>query len=67
MEAGVSPGGGSVTLRVEREFEAEMVAETKVRVYVSDQSDDLEDKDYDFDGESFDYDDLDPDALDDEL
>lgn len=67
VEAGVSPGGGSVTLRVEREFEAELVAETKVRVYVSDQSDDPEDKDYDFDGESFDYDDLDPDALDDEL
>ncbi|MNW14381.1 Outer spore coat protein E (CotE) [compost metagenome] len=56
-----------MTLRVEREFEAELVAETKVRVFVTDQTDDPEDKDYDFDGESFDFDDLDPDALDDEL
>lgn len=56
-----------MTLRVEREFEVELVAETKVRVYVTEQSDDPEDKDYDFEGDSFDYDDLDPDNLDDEL
>jgi len=43
------------------------VAETKVSVYVTEQSDDPEDKDYDFEGDSFDYDDLDPDNLDDEL
>ncbi|AKG35084.1 outer spore coat protein CotE [Paenibacillus durus] len=67
VEAGVSSGGGSVTIRVEREFEAELVAETKLRVYVSDQEGDPEDKDYDFETEGFDYEDLDPDSLDDEL
>ena len=68
VEAAVSPGGGSVTLRVEREFEVELVAETKVCVKVcTDGCGDYEDKDYDFGSADGDYDDLDPDLLDDEL
>ncbi|CAM2787517.1 outer spore coat protein CotE [Paenibacillus sediminis] len=68
VEASVSSGGGSVIIRVEREFAVELVAETKVRVKVcTDHDHDYEDKDFDFSGDGLDYEDLDPDLLDDEL
>jgi spore coat protein E len=70
VEATVSSSGDSVVIRVEREYLVEMVAETKVCVVVCDHCDDFDDKDIDFD-DSFDddgdYEDLDPDLLDDEL
>ncbi|MDO7904957.1 outer spore coat protein CotE [Paenibacillus sp. JX-17] len=68
VEASVSSGGGNVVIRVEREFAVELVAETKVRVKVyPGEGGYFEDKDYDFGAESGDYEDLDPDLLDDEL
>jgi spore coat protein E len=68
VEATVSAGGGSVIIRVEREFAVELVAETKVCVKVcTDGCGDYEDKDYDFGSTDEDYDDLDPDLLDEEL
>ncbi|MFD0711637.1 outer spore coat protein CotE [Paenibacillus sp. GCM10027626] len=64
IEANISANGSSVVLRVEREFSVEMIAETKLFVAVFPGGDDWE-KDVDFhDG---DFDDLDPDLLDDEL
>lgn len=69
IEANVSANGQSVIVRVEREFSVEMVAETKVCVAVIPGGcDDLDGKDgkYSY-GESSDFDDLDPDLLDDEL
>lgn len=70
VEANVSSSGESVIIRVEREYQVEMVAETKVCVVVCDNGcDDFEDKDIDF-GDSYDddnFEDLDPDLLDDEL
>jgi spore coat protein E len=71
VEASISSGGSSVIIRVEREFKVEMIAETKVCVVVcpngcNDFEDD--DKDIDFDhGEDGDFEDLDPDLLDEEL
>ncbi|ASR47205.1 outer spore coat protein CotE [Paenibacillus kribbensis] len=68
VEASVSSGGGSVMIRVEREFAVELVAETKivVEVFPNGSSDDF-DKDYDFGAEEGDYEELDPDLIDDEL
>jgi spore coat protein E len=66
VEATVS-GGGSVLIRVEREFAVELVAETKLNVLVIPGGDDYEDKDYDIGGDDGDYDDLDPDLLDEDL
>ncbi|MWV42218.1 outer spore coat protein CotE [Paenibacillus sp. HJL G12] len=67
VEASVSSGGGNVIIRVEREFCVELVAETKVRVLVCGRGHgDYEDKEFDF-SDDVDYDDLDPDSLDDEL
>ncbi|GAK39544.1 outer spore coat protein CotE [Paenibacillus urinalis] len=68
VEATVASGGGSVVIRVEREFAAEMVAETKVRVVVctNNCSEDA-DKDYEFGSLDGDFDELDPDLLDDEI
>ncbi|ANS74662.1 spore coat protein [Paenibacillus yonginensis] len=66
VEATVS-GGGSVLIRVEREFAVELVAETKLNVLVLPGGDDYEDKDFDFGGDDGDYDDLDPDLLDEDL
>ncbi|MNN04372.1 Outer spore coat protein E (CotE) [compost metagenome] len=65
VEATVS-GDGRVSIRVEREFAVELVAETKLNVLVVPNSG-IEDKDYDFGSELGDYEDLDPDLLDDEL
>lgn len=68
VEANVSSNGTSVSIRVEREFAVEMVAETKVCVKVCPNGcGDLDDKDYDFGGEESDFEDLDPDLLDEEL
>ncbi|MDR0269439.1 outer spore coat protein CotE [Paenibacillus sp.] len=67
VEASVSSGGGNVIIRVEREFIAELVAETKVRVLVCGRGHgDFEDKDFDFVDEG-NFEDLDPDLLDDDL
>ncbi|MBP1999683.1 spore coat protein E [Paenibacillus shirakamiensis] len=65
VEASVA-GDGSVLIRVEREFAVELVAETKINVLVVPGGNDFEDKDFDF-GDNGDYEDLDPDLLDDEL
>lgn len=68
VEASVSSSKSSVSIRVEREFAVEMVAETKVCVKICPNGcGDDDDKDYDFAGEDGDFDDLDPDLLDDEL
>ena len=66
VEAQLS-GGGSVLIRVEREFGVELVAETKLNVLVLPGRDGYEDKDFDFGSDDGDYDDLDPELLDDEL
>jgi|SRR5690554_4105101 len=70
IEANVSSNGDSVILRVEREYQVELVAETKVCVVVCDNCDDSDNKDLEY-HDSFDddddYEDLDPDLLDDEL
>jgi spore coat protein E len=69
VEASISSNGQHVIIRVEREFEAEMIAETKVCVLVCDGScDDFDDKAIDF-GEqvSEDYEDLEDDLLDEEI
>jgi len=66
IEATIS-SGGSVAVRVEREFAVELVAETKVRVVIGGEEED-EAKSFDFSlGDDGDYDDLDPDLLDEEL
>ncbi|MFD0587022.1 outer spore coat protein CotE [Paenibacillus sp. GCM10027627] len=70
IEANISTNGASVIVRVEREFAVEMVAETKVCVAVLPGGcNDLDDKDLDFSlgDDDGDYEDLDPDLLDDEL
>ncbi|MEI7024360.1 outer spore coat protein CotE [Paenibacillus sp. y28] len=69
VEASISRSGGGVVIRVEREFSVEMVAETKVCVVVCQNCDDLADKEFEFDGgeETGEFEDLDPDLLDDEL
>lgn len=69
VEANVSSGGG-VTIRVEREYQVEMIAETKVCVVVNKNGcGDLDGKEFDFDAsiEDGDYEDLDPDLLDDDV
>ncbi|MDF2937792.1 MAG: cotE [Paenibacillaceae bacterium] len=68
IEAVVSSSGTGVVIRVEREFKVELVAETKVRVIVSPYDLDDEDKNLDFDAaadDDGDYEDLDPDLLED--
>lgn len=68
VEASVSERGGHVVVRVEREFAVEMVAETKVCVAVNPNGcQDEDDKHvmFDYDGDDGDYEDLDPDLLDD--
>ncbi|AWB44895.1 outer spore coat protein CotE [Paenibacillus sp. CAA11] len=65
VEAVVS-GGGGVIIRVEREFAVELVAETKINVLVVPGSDEG-DKEYDFALDDGDYDELDPDLLDEDL
>ncbi|GAA4860714.1 outer spore coat protein CotE [Paenibacillus vulneris] len=69
VEASISSSGDSVIIRVEREFKVEMIAETKIWVVVNPHgSDDYEDKAVDFDdAEDGDFEDLDPDFLDDDL
>jgi spore coat protein E len=69
VEASVSSHGDSVIIRVEREFKVEMIAETKVWVVVSTGGgNDFDDKQVEFDDAgSDDYEDLDPDLLDDDL
>jgi spore coat protein E len=68
VEASIAPGGESVRIRVEREYQVEMIAETKVCVVVCPGGcDDFDDKDTDFaalEGED-DYEDLDPELFDD--
>ncbi|GAA0137306.1 outer spore coat protein CotE [Paenibacillus sp. YSY-4.3] len=65
VEAGVS-GDGRVSIRVEREFAVELIAETKINVLVV-PGGGYEDKEFDFGSEPGEYEDLDPDLLDDEL
>jgi spore coat protein E len=68
VEASISSNGGSVIIRVEREYQVEMVAETKVCVVVNPNGcNAFDDKTVEFDGEEGDYEDLDPELLDDEL
>ena len=67
VEASVSSNGDSVLIRVEREFAVELIAETKVNVLVSPHGCGDDDKDYDFGTVEGDFDELDPDSLDDEL
>ncbi|SEB60021.1 outer spore coat protein CotE [Paenibacillus sp. GP183] len=68
VEASISSSGDSVVIRVEREYQVEMIAETKVCVKVCDHCDDFGDKHIDFDdaldGE---FEDLDADLLEDDL
>lgn len=67
VEASVT-SGGDVIIRVEREFAVELVAETKVCVVVCNKCDDHDEKHVDFDSSGDgDYEDLDPDLLEDEL
>lgn len=70
VEANVSPNGDRVVVRIEREFAVEMVAETKVCVVVVPGGVDDGDKDVDFsygDMDDADFEDLDPDFLEDDL
>lgn len=68
IEANISSSGSSVVIRVEREYAVEMIAETKVWVAVFPGGYDGQDgKDLDFGIGDGDYEDLDPDLLDDEL
>jgi len=70
VEANISSQGDSVVIRVEREFQVEMVAETKVCVVVCPGGcDDFDDKDVDFAdlGTEDDYEDLDPELFDEDL
>ncbi len=65
VEATISASGGGVVIRVEREFEVEMVAETKVCVMVCEGGcDDFGDKDGDL---GDDFEDLEADLLEDEI
>jgi spore coat protein E len=69
VEASVSSSGDSVVIRVEREFQVEMIAETKVCVKVCNHcDDDFGDKHMDFD-DAFggEFEDLDADLLEDDL
>jgi spore coat protein E len=70
VEASISSGGGHVIIRVEREFQVEMIAETKVCVVVCPHDcHDYEEKHVDFDHlhDEADFEELDPDLLDDDL
>jgi spore coat protein E len=69
VEASISSSSGSVLIRVEREFQVEMIAETKVFVVVNPNgSSDFDDKRVDFDDSTEgDYEDLDAELLEDEL
>ncbi|SFE59989.1 spore coat protein E [Paenibacillus algorifonticola] len=68
IEANVSSSGSGVVIRVEREFSVELVAETKVTVAcIPGGLDGLDAKEYEYDLGDDDYEDLDPDLLDDEL
>lgn len=68
VEANVSSAGNAVVIRVEREFQVEMVAETKVCVLVCAGGCDDLDKETDFDeSDEADFEDLDPDLLDDDV
>ncbi|MBO8170921.1 MAG: outer spore coat protein CotE [Bacillaceae bacterium] len=70
IEAKVGGSLDSIMVRVEREFAVEVVGETKMCVLVTDNCDDLEDKDVHFDDEfdeMDDFDDLDPEVMIDDL
>jgi spore coat protein E len=69
VEASISSSGGSVVIRVEREFQVEMVAETKVCIMVCNHGcDDYGDKHIDFDDSvGGDFEDLDADLLEEDL
>lgn len=67
VEANISSGGNSVIIRVEREYQVEMIAETKVCVVVCQHGcDDFGEKDIDFEysDEDADLEDLELDLLD---
>lgn len=68
VEANVSSSGNGVVIRVEREFQVEMIAETKVCVSVCTGGCDDLDKEVEFaSSDESDYEDLDPDLLDDDV
>jgi spore coat protein E len=69
VEASISSSGDSVIIRVEREFQVELIAETKVCVVVcTNGCNDFDDKHVDFDDSGDgDFEDLDADLLEDEL
>jgi spore coat protein E len=68
-EATISNAGNSVLVQVEREFQVEVIGETKVCVMVcTDGCDDFDDKDFHFDEDmDQDFEDLDPDFIIDDL
>ncbi|MBW7456562.1 outer spore coat protein CotE [Paenibacillus sepulcri] len=67
VEANISASGSSVVIRVEREFVVEMIAETKVCVAVCQGGCDHDGKGLEYGDEDGEYEDLDPELLDDEL
>jgi spore coat protein E len=69
VEASISSRGDGVVIRVEREFQVEVTAETKMVVYVSPHGIDEEEyKNYDFDaGDEGSYEEADLDLIDDEF
>jgi spore coat protein E len=68
VEASISSSGDSVIIRVEREYQVELVAETKVCIMVCDRGcDDFGDKHVDFDHSTDDFEDLDANLFEDEL
>jgi spore coat protein E len=68
VEANISSNGSSVVIRVERGFAVEMIAETKVTVACIPGSIDDYGKDLEYSlGDDGDFEDLDPDLLDDEV
>jgi spore coat protein E len=64
LEATISPNGNKVIVQVEREFVCEIIGETKVCVYVNpDGFDDENTRDWEYDVDDEDFNDLDPNFL----
>jgi spore coat protein E len=65
LEATIAPNGHKIVVQVEREFKAEVIGETKVCVYVNPEGciSDIDDKQWDYDVEDEEFEDLEPDFL----
>jgi spore coat protein E len=65
LEATISPNGNKIVVQVEREFIVEVIGETKVCVYVNPEGcvSDIEEKNWDYDIEDEEFEDLDPNFL----